>query len=413
MPYLLPSTAPWVLAVRWALLVSLTLPAAADVGAGEWDVSAVVEVEARMFPTAAAHPRQKDATFSPSISIQPEAVYEWNDRDDRFTFKPFARWDRDDPGRRHGDLREASWLHLGDGWDTVVGIDKVFWGVTESRHLVDIINQTDAVENIDGEDKLGQPMVSATVESDWGTASLFVLPWFRQRTFADAEGRFSGPVAVDGDIATYDSGAEQRHLDFALRWAQTFGDLDVGVAHFRGTSREPRLISTTVNGTTVLVPHYDLIDQTSLDAQLTKDATLWKLEAISRSGHGRRFYAVVAGFEHTLYGVAGTRADLGLLAEYQYDGRQAATAPATAADDDVFVGARLTLNDEQDTSLLAGAVVDRSTGSTLLSIEAERRLSDRFRVSLEGRFLINIDSRDPLAAIQNDDALTVRLSAYF
>ena len=41
----------------------------------------------------------------------------------------------------------------------LVGAAKVFWGTAESRHLVDIINQTDAVEDIDEEDKLGQPMV--------------------------------------------------------------------------------------------------------------------------------------------------------------------------------------------------------------------------------------------------------------
>jgi len=65
-----------------------------------------------------------------------------------------------------------------------------------------------------------------------------------------------------------------------------------------------------------------------------------------------------------------------VLAEYQYDGRDLATAPFTLNDDDFFVGARLTLNDEQDTALLAGTTIDRDVGSVLLFIEAERRLSD-------------------------------------
>jgi len=381
--------------------------------AGEWDVSGVADVEARVFPHAPSHPRQRGSTLSPSLSIAPEVIYEWNGRDDRFTFKPFARWDRDDPARTHVDVREASWLHLGNTWDTVVGVDKVFWGVTESRHLVDIINQTDGVENTDGEDKLGQSMLNANVERDWGTASIFILPGFRERTFAGEKGRYSGALPVDRDAATYDANAKERHVDLALRWRQTFDDLDIGIAHFHGTSREPRLIQTVKNGATVLVPHYDLIDQTGMDAQLTKDATLWKVEAITRSGHGKRFYAAVAGFEHTLYAIGDSHADLGLLAEYQYDGRSVSTAPSTSANDDVFVGARLTLNDEQDTSLLAGAVVDRSTRSTALSLEAERRLSDRFKLALEGRVLTNIDDRDALYAIRNDDVLIVRLSTYF
>ena len=40
-------------------------------------------------------------------------------------------------------------------WSLSIGLGKVFWGVTEFNHLVDVINQTDLVEGIDGEAKLG------------------------------------------------------------------------------------------------------------------------------------------------------------------------------------------------------------------------------------------------------------------
>ena len=49
-------------------------------------------------------------------------------------------------------LREAHWLHDKGAWDLLIGVGKVFWGVTESRHLVDIVNQTDLVENPDQEE---------------------------------------------------------------------------------------------------------------------------------------------------------------------------------------------------------------------------------------------------------------------
>ena len=54
-----------------------------------------------------------------------------------------------------------------------MGIDKVFWGVIESRHLVDYINQTDGVEDVDGEDKLGQPMINLGLQRDWGDLIFF------------------------------------------------------------------------------------------------------------------------------------------------------------------------------------------------------------------------------------------------
>ena len=83
-----------------------------------------------------------------------------------------------DDQRTHADLREAYWAWQDDEYELIVGVDKVFWGVAESRHLVDIINQTDLVEDLDEEDKLGQPMVNVSVQRDWGRLGFYLLPYF-------------------------------------------------------------------------------------------------------------------------------------------------------------------------------------------------------------------------------------------
>ncbi|MEN8196498.1 MAG: hypothetical protein ABFS30_08270, partial [Pseudomonadota bacterium] len=274
--------------------------------------------------------------------------------------------------------------------------------------------QTDAVENLDGEDKLGQPMANLNIESGWGDISLFALPGFRERTFPASDARLGGPLPVTGG-ATYDSRAEDKRADFAIRWAKTLGSWDIGLSHFSGTSREPRLIpGFDGGGQPVLTPHYDVIEQTGLDLQLTTERWLWKLEAINRAGHGNRFVAATGGFEYSFYGVFGTDADLGLIVEYLYDGRdENGQAPYTAMQDDFFAGARLALNDEQSMEILAGAIVDRESGATLVSVEASRRLSDRWKLELEGRFFADIPQDDPLVAIASDDHVTVRLSLYF
>ena len=147
--------------------------------------------------------------------------------------------------------------------------------------------------------------------------------------------------------------------------------------------------------------------------QLTTDATLWKLEAITRSGQGDRFFATVLGLEHTLFGVGETNADLGLLAEYLYDGRETGRAPFVLADDDFFVGARLALNDEPDTQGLLGAIVDRSTGSTLLFLEAERRIGDAWRAEITARFFLNVDSRDKAAGFRDDGFIRIQFARFF
>ena len=398
--------------VTAGLLASLAGFVNMDARAGEWDVAGSVAAETRTFPGSRSFQGQDDSVLSPSLVLEPEIVYQWNQGNDRLTFRPFWRLDADDPERTHGDIREANWLRLGKGWDVQVGVGKVFWGVTESIHLVDIINQTDNVEDTDGEDKLGQPLINLNLENDWGMLELFVLPGFRERTFPGSRARLRGPNPVDTDNSTFDSGSEEYHVDFAARWSRVFGDLDLGLSHFNGTSREPRLIPANDGGRTVFRPHYDLIDQTGLDLQYTVDGWLWKLEAMTRSGHGDRFGAGVAGVEYTFYQIGGN-ADLGLLAEYAYDGRDASRAPAVASDDDVFVGLRLALNDEKDTTALLGAFVDRVTGETFVSVEAERRLNDYWKMELEGRLSPYVPKDGFAYGTRNDDFVTLRLTRYF
>ena len=292
----------------------------------------------------------------------------------------------------------------------MIGLRKVFWGVTESAHLVDIVNQTDLVENIDTEDKLGQPMVNLTLLRDWGTLDLFLMPWFRERTFPGADGRPRAPLYVDESAARYESGAGERHLDAAVRWSHYFGDWDIGVAHFSGTGREPTLpVELTARGP-VLVPFYEQIGQTGLDLQATKGDWLFKLEAFHRTGQGPSFQALAAGFEYTLVGVAGSVADLGLIAEYLRDNR---SSGLTNLDDDVALGFRLAFNDVASSELLVFAGVDVDTRARFTSIEGGRRLGQSWKLELEGRFFSNTDPADPLSALRDDDYLQLELLKYY
>lgn len=101
-----------------------------------FELSGFVATDLRYFPNDSIQLRQEDQTFNGSLVLQPEMLYEWNDGDDRIEFNPFARLDSHDEERSHWDIRELNYLHIDDGWDLVLGADKVFWGVTESRHLL-------------------------------------------------------------------------------------------------------------------------------------------------------------------------------------------------------------------------------------------------------------------------------------
>ena len=174
-------------ALPTAFLLTATSLATTGSVAAEWRGN--VTVDYLWFARDAAFSKQEESYVS--AAIEPEFFHDWNNGYDLFTFTGFYRKDQHDDERSHGDIRELSWLHAGDGWEVVAGISKVFWGVTESIHLIDIINQSDTVENLDGEDKLGQPMISASLIRDWGVITGFILPGFRERTFPGEKGQTS------------------------------------------------------------------------------------------------------------------------------------------------------------------------------------------------------------------------------
>jgi len=387
------------------------LALATSTAGGELEISGSAGTEMRAFAEAPAFDEQGTAR-APSMTIEPQLIYEWTgDGVDRITVRPFLRLDGHDSNRTHWDLRELGWLHLGRSWVLHAGLGKVFWGVTESRHLVDVINQTDGVEDVDGEDKLGQPMVSLTLETRFGAFELFWLPLFRERTFPARDARLRGPLPILED-ASYESPAGKWHQDWAVRWARPIGPFDVGVAHVRGTSREPRFLLDAGPDGPALRPRYDLVDQTSLDVQWTTGEWLWKLEAMTRSGHGDRFAAAVAGFEYTLFQVFPGSADLGLLAEWLYDGR-GADAPPTVFDHDLFVGFRWALNDVKGTAILGGPIVDYETGEVIALLEAQRRLAASWLLEVEGRGFFRTTPASPAHGLRRDHHLTVRLTRFF
>ena len=395
--------------IRHHLFLLLALLCQPDLlQAGEW--SGYAQSEVRLFPQSPSDPTQ--AGNGVSLAFQPEYYTSWSDGTQSLTIEPFYRWDQHDGKRTHGDVRELVWLKASDTWELRAGISKVFWGVAESQHLVDIINQTDLVENIDQEDKLGQPMVNLTLVRDWGNLDLFVLPWFRERTFPGRNGRLRTIPRVDTSNAEYESGARQKHVDYAIRWSDYIGDWDIGIAQFIGTARDPRLFpGTDDSGKPVLIPRYDLIKQTSLDLQATKGSWLWKLEALTRSGQGGRYQSMVGGFEYTRVGVFDTTADLGYIAEYHYDTRDE-EAP-TPFEDDIMVGLRLTLNDIPSTQVLVGVIADRDGSGVTWNLEASRRIDENWTIDAEARAFSHISSSDPLYSYRDDDYLQIALERHF
>lgn len=375
------------------------------------DWSGYATLETRVFPRDGRFPDQHNGV-NVSLALQPEYYREWDGGDQSFLFVPFLRLDQRDAERTHFDIRELAWIRAAEDWELRVGVRRVFWGVTETVHLVDIINQTDLVENTDEEDQLGQPMINLALIRDWGTLDLFVLPGFRPRTFPGREGRLRTQPRVATDLVEYESGARHRHTDLAARWSHFLGPFDIGVAHFWGTGRDPTLNpGIDAAGQPVLIPFYPIINQTSLDLQATLGGWLWKLEWLTRGGQDERFTAAAGGFEYTLFGVFDSRADLGLLAEYLHDSRD--DGAPTLFQDDLMLGLRWTPNDVHSTELLFGVVFDENRSQRFYNLEASRRFGNHWKLSLEARATSNLEAGDTLGSIRDDDYLQMEFAYHY
>lgn len=352
----------------------------------------------------------EESENSLSVSINPEAYWQSESGSHQISSEFFARYDDLDDERSHADIRELKWTSVFDSYEIHVGVGRVFWGVTESLHLVDVINQTDQVESVDGEDKLGQPMLHLSTFHDWGTVDFFLLPYFRERTFNSPEGRLSGSVSIS-DEARFESGAEEEHVDFALRYSQSVSIWDFGLSYFDGTNRDPKLTPYFSSSNQLeLFPYYDQMQQVSLDAQATLDAWLLKLEVLHRKDSLSSYLATVTGFEYTVFGITETGADLGFLLEYQYDDRD--DMASALGQNDFFLGGRFTLNDIQDTQFLAGVVMDMDNDENLAFVEASRRFGDAWRISLDARIFSGFDEGDFQFLNQQDHA-TLTIEYHF
>jgi hypothetical protein len=437
-----------------ALALGAAIPAPA---AGE--IKLRLEGEARAFWDAPGGPVPLSAAGTA------ETFHEWDGGTQRIAGEFFQRHDTQDDARTHGDVRELYYHVIGEDLEFRAGARRVFWGVTESRHLVDIVNQSDLVENISGEIKLGQPMLDLALIRDSGTWQLLLMPYQRARTFPGQDGHPRLPLPVHAFAARYESSRGQSHLDAALRYVRSFGPFDLGLAYFNGTAREPRLVpclrqgarfdgdrfdgtrhgpncdilsgipdpgvpaqlvpvlqtlgfaptdeeaARAVRDNLVLVPHYDRLEQFSIDAQAVTGSLALKLEALRREQGGGDSLAAVTGFEYTFGDVWATGADIGVLGAYLFDEREEFLG--ALADEEVFAGGRVSLNDVAGTQVLGGVIFDRlRLANRLYGLEASRRLGDDWKLTGEMR----IFSRMPdgiTAFLAHQDFVVVTLERFF
>lgn len=373
-----------------------------------------VALDYRYFFEDGLYPNQSDDDVS--LIAEPEYSLTWP-AGHFFVFTPYVQLDSEDDERTHVDLRELYGMFVGDSFEVSAGIRKIFWGVTESQNLVDVINQQDLVARGKRTDKLGQPMVNLTILKDWGTVDFFVMPYFRERTYPGEDGRLRTPLIVEMDDAEYESGAEETHIDLAFRYSHYLGDLEFGLSLFDGTSRDPdlRLAGFGATGVpTKIIPYYYQMTQTGLDAQYIAGAWLLKAELIHRNADLSSiedYTAATTGFEYTFTGIFDSETDFSILSEWLYDERGHESISPFA--NDLMVGSRLAFNDVSSSEFFLSFIQDLDGGAGVINLEASRRLTDHWKLSVDAYWWVEDDKDDLMYFLRDDDYVSCSLAYYF
>jgi hypothetical protein len=354
----------------------------------------------------------------PSVAVTLNFINEWNGRSRSFVFKPFFRYDNMDEYRTHFDIREMVWTakYSQDEhpWMLKIGIDKVFWGTAESHHLDDVINQTDLVEDISGEAKLGQPMARITMDREWGVLDFFILPWFRERTFTGPNGRLHPPgfsLALVPNV--YEAKDGNSHVDYALHWAKTFHNVDIALSQFVGTNRDPRLTQDskyrTIDNIAGYVLSYDQMSQTGVDISVLLGDWIIKAESLHRDTHYDHYWAGVAGIEYPFFSVFKTSYDVSTFIEFNYDSRGATALYQS----DVFTGLNINFNNSLNTQIKAGLLTDTTDKSRSTRFDLSSRIVAQWSMHLVGQFYNTIAEGNPLYQVKSDSFVQASLTRYF
>lgn len=356
-----------------------------------------------------------------------------------------------------GELGNVQWL---------IGNDVVFWGVTESHNPVNIINQRGNYSSAEEVERLGQPMLAVSFDTDrLGTFSFYSLFGFRELDYQEAQERLRFDVVPDGDRAMFET---EDTVDFALRNSNSIstanGSLDYAISLFSGLDREPvylpgcafreapvdeatcdavnrdvrevykdltpddigddpigaafdRLDPASqvflLSGNSVgAVPYYQKLHQIGLELVYSTGDLQLKFEGAQRFTEHENYFSGVVGAEYNFGDVLGSGGDLTGALEYIYDDRSL-LQPPTFLDDDMFVGLRYDFNNVANTSLSLSGLRDLQTDSTLMNFNISTRLTDSAQIEFSTVIIDADDEDDPLSGLDNDDFVEVSLTYFF
>ena len=288
------------------------------------------------------------------------------------------------------DLNEAYLEYANNDLSYLVGNNILFWGKNEFYNPVDIINSKDFSNGLAEGEKKGQTMINVKRYFETSELNFFILPVI---TNTYPTSKIRPQLALDIDTTnTYADGASKDNIGKALRWSGYIDEYDYGLSFYEGNTKDPALVLNSGK----FVPKYSEITQLGLDLQATKENTLYKSEVVYRenqydnNGNIEDYTNLILGIEHSNYGILEKSWDLSNIVEYSYDTRS--TKSHHGYQNDLFFGARLVLNDIEDTQYFVSIQNDLDKNTRALTFNYESRFFSFLRAGIDIYHPLNLEN---------------------
>ena len=379
----------------------------------DWEINSETGIEIKEFHKIEAYPNQQNTYSS---FIKSEIFFDFKN-DFEFLIEPYLRYDRHDKNRSLFDFKENNLTYYYNDIQLKAGISEVFWGITESKNLVDIINIKDVTDG-DQKAKLGQSLlVYSNYSEKFGSLDFYYLPFFKNSSQIGETGRLRLSKPIENYNIVYEGGAGSKVPSWALKWEYSLGVLDFSLQGFRGNSRESSTIPKLENSQLKYYQGYERISQIGTYLQVISGPIIYKLEAIKRNGQKNaknireNFYSYTLGLEYLINNLFENKWDLISFIEYHNDDRN--NDSTDVFQNDLFLATRLNFNNIDGTEILTSITLDTDGGGNTSTLELSSRITDNIRVTGSYNSYWSLNNKDILHSFRRDNYFSINIINYF
>ena len=309
------------------------------------------------------------------------------------------------------DFNEAYLDYAYNDLNVLVGNNIVFWAKNAFSNPVDIVNSKDFSLGLAQGEKIGQPMVNVKRYYDTSELNLFILP-ATSNTYPTSKVRPQLALNINS-ANSFANGASENNTGMAARWSGYIDEYDYGFSYYHGNTKDPALVLSSGQ----LVPKYSEITQLGLDVQATRGDILYKGEVIYRdnqydyNGNINGYTNFILGLEQSSFGIFGQNWDLANILEYTYDTR--GSSSHHGYQNDVFLGARLVLNNIEDTQYFVSLQNDLDKNTRVVTFNYESRFFSSFRAGIDIFQPLNLENDYHQSAFKDEANLKIYSSYSF